>query len=351
MTIWAWPVSATATSRQCRTLFLVCAALFCSSQLALAQFTQPGVQLSGQAASPSSALGFSVGLSGDGNTAIAGGPNDNSNTGAAWVFTRSNGLWAPQSSKLVGTGAQPGDNQGWSVALSADGSTAIVGGPGANNNNGAAWVYILSNGAWTEQSTLTGGEAGSQFGSAAALSPDGNTAIIGSSGANNNAGAAWVFTRNNGAWTQQGSKLVSGPQGNQTGISVAISADGSTAAVGGVGASVYTYNNGVWIQQASLGPDFSQFAVVALSADGNTMIESGGVFLNDPSRPPVARVFTRSGSSWTQYGTLNTGSSVGGEAVGLSADGYTAIVGQAVGGRVTQNVTTAVLFFSSSNGV
>jgi hypothetical protein len=67
--------------------------------------------------------GHSVALSADGNTAMAGGPLDNS-SGAVWVWTRSGGVWTQQGSKLVGTGASKYPNQGWSVALSGDGNTS-----------------------------------------------------------------------------------------------------------------------------------------------------------------------------------------------------------------------------------
>jgi hypothetical protein len=66
---------------------------------------------------------------------------DNGEVGAAWVFTRSGGVWSQQGSKLVGTGAVGPAGQGRSVALSADGNTAIVGGPADNTNIGAAWVF------------------------------------------------------------------------------------------------------------------------------------------------------------------------------------------------------------------
>jgi hypothetical protein len=56
-----------------------------------------------------------------------GGPNDNPvsglGIGAAWVYTRSNGVWTQQGSKLVGTGAVGNAEQGWSVSLSSDGNT------------------------------------------------------------------------------------------------------------------------------------------------------------------------------------------------------------------------------------
>ena len=70
----------------------------------------------------------SVALSADGDTALVGGPYDDLRTGAAWVFTGSGGAWTQQGSKLVGAGAVGNAAQGVSVALSADGNTAIVGG-------------------------------------------------------------------------------------------------------------------------------------------------------------------------------------------------------------------------------
>jgi hypothetical protein len=80
-----------------------------------------------------------------------GGYGDNSNTGAAWVYTRSGGVWTQQGSKLVGTGVIGSAEQGRSVALSGDGNTAIVGGNVDNSLTGAAWVYTRSNGVWTQQ--------------------------------------------------------------------------------------------------------------------------------------------------------------------------------------------------------
>jgi hypothetical protein len=89
--------------------------------------------------------GNSVALSSDGNTAIVGGPTDNGSapvsTGAAWVYTRSNGAWTQQQ-KLLANNAVGGADQGVSVALSSDGNTAIVGGFNDNGGIGAAWVFV-----------------------------------------------------------------------------------------------------------------------------------------------------------------------------------------------------------------
>ena len=108
---------------------VLCAALLVASQPALAHFVQQGPKLVGTGAVGDADQGFSVAVSADGNTAIVGGPKDNAAAGAAWVFTRSGGVWSQQGSKLVGTGAVGAAAQGCSVALSADGNTAIVGGP------------------------------------------------------------------------------------------------------------------------------------------------------------------------------------------------------------------------------
>jgi hypothetical protein len=71
-----------------------------------------------------------------------GGSRDNSFTGAAWVWFRSGGVWNQQGDKLVGPGAAANTEFGSSVALSADGTTALVGGPGDNSGIGAAWVFV-----------------------------------------------------------------------------------------------------------------------------------------------------------------------------------------------------------------
>src|SRR5208282_39074 len=88
---------------------LVFGALICASQPASAQFTQQGSKLVGTGYLSGGGggvfQGYSVAVSADGNTAIAGGPNNGGNLGAAWVFTRSGGVWSQQGISLIGTGA------------------------------------------------------------------------------------------------------------------------------------------------------------------------------------------------------------------------------------------------------
>jgi hypothetical protein len=99
-------------------------------------WTQQGNKLVGTGASGNAFQGNSVALSADGNTAMLGGPRDNSSAGAAWVFARSGGVWTQHGSKLMGTGASGNAGQGLSVALSADGNTAMLGGPADNSSAG-----------------------------------------------------------------------------------------------------------------------------------------------------------------------------------------------------------------------
>jgi hypothetical protein len=339
----------------------VCSALLVSPELAQAQFAQQGPKLVGTGAVGNANQGNSVSLSADGNTAIVAGAGDNydSNTGrglgATWVFTRNNGVWTQQGSKLVGTGAVGSASQGSAVALSADGNTAIAGGSG-DDDTGASWVFTRSGDVWSQQGNkLVGSDiyTDTSQGSAVALSADGNTAIIGGPSPPESTGpcpyrdgAAWLFTRSNGVWSQQGDKLVgTGSDGGASqGSSVALSPDGNTAIVGGPtdgcagpgAAWVYIRNNGVWTQQGgklvatdAVGPSAGQGSSVALSADGNTAIVGGS---GDNSSTGAAWVYTRSNGVWTQQGSKLVGTDAVGKAqqglsVALSADGNTAIVG------------------------
>ncbi len=322
-------------------------------------------------------FGSSVALSADGNTALIGGPFDDGDVGAACVFTRSDGVWEQQGAKLDGTGAVGIRDFGQSVALSADGNTALIGGGSDQNGIGAAWVFTLSAGVWTQQGAkLTGtGEVGTAaFGWSVALSVDGNTALIGGPADSSETGAAWVFTRSGGVWTQH-VELVGGSEsgGAQFGSSVALSSDASTALVSGpydnsdAGAAwVFVQSGGIWSQQGGklTGSDENNtnggglfgFAA-ALSGNGNAAL-IGGPNDGDPigSRAPgAAWVFTRSGGVWAQLGSKltpsdETNSPLGGgfgTSVALSTDGSTALGG----GFYDHNSVGAAWVFTQSAGV
>jgi DNA-binding beta-propeller fold protein YncE len=259
-------------------------------------WTQQGPKLTGGEEEEAAQFGGSVSIaSKEGNTVLIGGPLESADVGAAWVFTRSGTTWSQQGPKLTG-GGEGGDGEfGFSVALSAEGSTALIGGPADSLGSGAAWVFTRSGTTWTQQGEpLTGGEetGSGEFGGSVSVSSEGSTALIGGESDNAGVGAAWVFTRNSKSeWSQQGSKL--------------------------------TATAGEEIGESEFG------ASVALSSEGGTALIGG---LVDNVGAGAAWVFQRSGTTWTQQGKKLTGSEEAGEglfgaSVALSSKGTTALIG------------------------
>ena len=326
------------------------------------KWTQQGPKLVGTGAVPcclgKGNQGSAVAISADGNTALVGGWSDNNAAGAAWVFVRSGGVWTQQGSKLVGTGASGTlSSQGSSVALSADGNTALVGGPtdgfGVSGSVGATWVFTRTGSTWTQQGSKlvgTGATEAAGQGTSVALSADGNTAAIGGPADDSSVGAGWVFVRSGATWTQQQRVTpADAARFPHFGSAVTLSADGNTAAFGGplentgpFGAVwVFARSASTWTQQgaklvgsgAVAAPSLAyQGTSVSLSGDGNVLIEGAP---RDGTKG-AAWVFVRSGTTWTQAGNKlvgtggveNGGDGVSqGTSVALSSDGLTAIVG------------------------
>ena len=148
-------------------------------------------------------FGMSVALSADGTTAVIGAASVSRAHGAAYVFHVSGeASWATSSTPmaiLTNSGA-PGDYFGQSVALSTDGTTAVIGATGVSGGIGAAYVFHVSGEAsWATTSPTTAiltnsdGLSGDYFGQSVALSADGTTAVIGTRRVSVNIGAAYVF--------------------------------------------------------------------------------------------------------------------------------------------------------------
>jgi hypothetical protein len=329
-------------------------------------WTQQGPKLAGAGEVGEGRFGRSLALSSDGNTAVIGAPADGNHAGAAWVFQRSGSSWAQQGSKLAG-GEEAGafGHFGRAVALSADGNTALISAPNNLSGRGAVFVFERSGSTWLQQGAKIVGSAlvgEAHFGGSVALSSDGTIAIVGGAGDDERAGAAWAFVHGVGGWTQQGLKLTGGEgagpgaascfeeatEGEEEeggcgfGRSVALSSDGNTALVGGpragdqTGAAwVFQRSGTAWAQQGAAlvaGAEIGQGKFgysTALSSDGNTALIGGP---GDDARTGAAWVFTRSGSAWTQLAHKPTprdeqGRAGFGSAVALSADGETAIIG------------------------
>ncbi|HEV2980972.1 MAG TPA: hypothetical protein VGX51_06040 [Solirubrobacteraceae bacterium] len=338
---------------------------------------QQGNKLTGAREIGSGEFGAAVALSANGNTALVGAPRDRHGVGAVWVFTRTGSTWTDQGEKLV-PGAKNSTQKprfGSSVALSEDGNAALIGGDFDRHGRGAAWVFTRTGTAWSRQGSKLSAsdEKGkAEFGFSVALSADGNTALIGGPFDGHLEGAAWVFTRTGSVWAQQGSKLTGACKAEQGsegfrgafGSGVALSGDGNTALIGQpwcgvfncvgphcqyVGrAYAFARSGSVWAQQGKSftsrvegfgegdTPGFA--ASMRLSADGNTALiaEPGTCYEGFLCVPGQAWEFARSGETWTQQGEAITGSgevegeynSVRfGESVALSTDAKTALIG------------------------
>jgi hypothetical protein len=299
-------------------------------------------------------VGFSVALSADGTTALVGGPGDTGFAGAAWVFTRAGSTWTQQGPKLtapesVGQAEEPRCAEeadcgfGRSVALSADGDTALIGAPRANESDGAAWVFTRAGSTWSQFGpALTGGKG--RFGRSVALSADGATALVGAPRQRSARGAAWTFTRSASGFVPFGEPLGRGltVAGDHFGRSVALSADGAEALVGAPGdegspgsAWAFLRAGADWIEQAKLTGGGEAIGAarfgssVALSASGETALIGART---DDEGVGAAWAFVRDGSGWAHQGSKLVGVGELGEgrfgaSVALSADGNTALVG------------------------
>lgn len=302
-----------------------------------------------------------------------------------------------------GGGAPAAGGGGGTPAAGGGGGTPAAGGGGSS---GGAVACVAGSGVSGQQAYVKASNtgAGDIFGGSVGLSSDGNTLAIGASGessvaagingdqADNTrvaAGAVYVLSCSGGTWTQQAYVKASNPDaGDGFGVSVALSADGNTLAVGSPGESsaamgvngnqadntaptsgavyVFVRSGTTWSQQgyikASNTGQQDQFgASLALSADGNTL--AVGARLEDSVAMGVdgiqtdntlpdsgaAYVYVRNGTTWTQQAYIkasNTGQNdMFGNAIALSADGDTlavAATGEAsattgIGGDQTDN--------------
>ncbi|HQZ81738.1 MAG TPA: FG-GAP repeat protein [Pyrinomonadaceae bacterium] len=315
------------------------------------------VKLTASDGAPGDNFGSSVAISGD--TAVIGAPADGGGQGSAYVFVLSSGTWS-QEQKLIAADGSVGDRFGASVAVYGD--TAII---GANNDNiafskqGSAYVFERTGSTWTQvqQLTASAASANDNFGVSVAIS--GSTAIVGSNmddvGSNSDQGSAYVFIYSGGAWTQQAQlTATSGPPGGQFGYSVSISGD--TAIVGAYkddpfantdrgSAYVFTRSGSIWTQQAQLiasdgvaGDGFG--GSVAISGDV-AVVGAYADAVGSNGNQGSAYIFTRSGTTWTQTEHLTPSDGAANQFLGFSVaiSGTNAIAGSpydTVGANVAQ---------------
>jgi hypothetical protein len=233
---------------------------------------------------------------------------------------------------------------GASVALQGD--TLVVGAPGESSGAsgvngdqtdssvpaaGAVYVFTRSGTTWSQQAYIKPQNGGTekQFGYSVAL--DGDTLVVGAPDDGNQGatsapqvGAAYVFTRAGGAWSQQAYLKSPRPPPNLCGYSVAVSGDtlafscgeesGPTPPDGGsptIGAVyVLTRQGGTWSQQACLQPPGFGGLGYSVALEGDVLAASAALQTSPAdgssrAQGGVVGVFSRTGSAWSQEAYLS----------------------------------------------
>lgn len=317
-------------------------------------------------ATPSLRFGTSVSTSVDGAVSVVGSQG---NPGAAYIYSGvplGAGGTRTQSRRLAPPTTTAGQNFGFDVAISGDGLSIIVGAPATGGSAPAAYVYSKATGAWTLIATLAAPtSASSSFGTSVAISGDGKKVVVGAPGTGTETGTATFFNKAvDGSWTAVG-QFAGDSASARLGWSVALSQDGSTAAVGASGykytdasgkimyyarVMMYGASGTTWgptgtvydpAGAASTGsPSFGRDEM-SLSSTGAALLV-GASSVDYISGAPVAGVgylFTRSTASaaygaavyFTRPSTVgNTGAGLG-AAAGVSPDGSKVILGQPFG--------------------
>jgi len=330
-------------------------------------------------------FGDSVAVSGDGSTAIIGaeseGEPNGREAGAAYVFSRDGDFWT-QEAKLAAGDGNKHHFFGDSVAVSADGSRALIGAWGYSDSNGddvgSAYVFRRENGSWLQETKLAAsdGDGSDLFGAAVGIAGDGTTAIIGARKDQDphgeGSGSAYVFSRDGESWTEDAKVTAGdGDEGDQFGNSVSMSRDGSSALVGahfdadphGTNAgSAYVFRraDGSWTQAAKFvaddGDSWDNFGrAVSLSGDGATAIV-GSSYDEDPigEGSGSAYAFRRVDGTWTQEAKLTAPDGNPEDefatSVALSADGSSVIIGTPNDDAPNAENTGSAYAFTNENG-
>ncbi len=188
-----------------------------------------------------SLFGWSVAI--DGDTAVVGALGDSlhgPNFGAAYVFTRTGGVWTEQAN-LTASDAEPDHNFGRSVALSGD--TLAVGAPGDTDtgakgaDTGAAYVFVRTDGVWAEQAKLTASDGATTDNFGWSVSVSGDTVVAGAFGdaaKGLDAGSVYIYSRSGTSWTEQANLTATGAAiEHKLGTSVSLSGNDLVAGAPG----------------------------------------------------------------------------------------------------------------------
>ena len=325
------------------------------------------VQLNTSAAVLQDNLGASVGISGD--YAAVGVPKDDNDfgvdVGSVQVFLRTETGWV-QHQKLTASDAAGGDRFGTTLAMSGD--YAIVGAPrkdGIGRNSGAAYVFRRQGTEWVEQAKLVSPEEtrSDYFGISVAI--DGDTALVGAHRSNEplaDCGSVYVFDRTGENWSQT-TKLTAPDPDSFAYFGFSVGIDGNTAIVGATrddeagidagAAYVFVRNQFGWAPQAKLignntaAEDNFGYAV---DVDGDFAIATSPKNRGSGS----AYIYKREGTEWQQKRNRVRIRMIpidpdGAASFGVSVDikGETAVIG-ASGGNVGEEVVGAAYVFTQN---
>ncbi|EAU73526.1 Ig-like domain-containing protein [Synechococcus sp. RS9916] len=315
------------------------------------QIVQRGSDIDGEAGDDQS--GFSVSLSSDGSI-VAIGARYNDGNGTASGHTRiyqwdsASSSWNQLGSDIDAEAA--GDNSGYSVSLSSDGSVVAIGAhrnDGNRSDSGHTRIYKWDGSSWNQLGSDIDGEAFWDYsGYSVSLSSDGSTVAIGAlnnHGNGSDSGHTRIYKWDGSSWNQRGSDIDGEAAFDYSGYSVSLSSDGSVLAIGAVfndgngsdagHTRIYQWDGSSWNQ---LGSDIDGEAAgdysgnVSLSSDGS--IIAIGAYLNDGngSNSGHTRIYKWDGSSWNQRGSDIDGEAAldySGRSVSLSSDGSTVAIG------------------------
>jgi hypothetical protein len=201
---------------------------------------QRGTDIDGEASVDNS--GNSVSISSNGTVvAIGAYQNDGNgaNSGNVRVYEWNGTAWIQRGIDIDGEASS--DQSGWSVSLSSDGTVVAIGAnlnDGSFSNAGQVRVYRWNGTSWVKLGSDIDGEAtNDQSGYSVSLSSNGTVVAIGAifndgTVANSDRGQVRVYQWNGNAWVQRGTDIDGETAGDQSGISVSLSADGTMVAIG-----------------------------------------------------------------------------------------------------------------------
>jgi len=268
----------------------------------------PGQQkLSASDGMPLDLFGLAVALSADGHTALVGAPGRT--VGAAYVFVQHGGKWT-EAQELDSPAGAAEDTYGLSVALSADGSTALVGAPtGDTDQAGIVYSYARQASTYVLSGRLTppDGAFSDEFGASVSLSGLGNVALVGAPIHDGYQGAAYVFVHGAHSWSEQREFVNPGVAGSGYGISVSEAADGLAGVVGAplgnddVQGAAYAVSEINGSQQELVASDAAEGAFFGVTVSMNAL--GTRVLVGSPTAnlgDGAAYVFDYSKGAWAQ---------------------------------------------------